>query len=102
MANGPTATRSEVTTQADAEFSVRLPSSATSGYLWQPEAIPDAVELLGGSVEQPAGPPRVGGPATHLFRFRAKQKGKFVIRFVLKRPWEREPIETHSVTLTAD
>jgi predicted secreted protein len=94
--------QSNVTVEADADFSVRLESSATAGYVWQYDALPGALEPLGDSIEQAPGPQRAGGPATHVFRFRPNQKGRFTIRFVLKRPWEAEPVRVHTVAVAVD
>ena len=41
-----------------------------------------------------------GAPGVHLYTIRANKPGTYTLRFALKRPWETEPIETRTVTLT--
>ena len=79
------------------EFSVRLESTPTTGYVWDVETLPESIELLGSEYEQPAGERPPGDPGTQAFRFRARNPGEHLIHFVLKRQWESKAINSHTV-----
>lgn len=86
--------------QVGAVFEVRLGSSAATGYRWELGAAPDGIELLGHDDTRAAGA-QIGDAGTQVFHLRAGGAGRFVLRFVLKRRWEAEPIETHEVEVRA-
>lgn len=62
--------------------------------------LPADVELLGSEYEPPAAGMPPGTPVVQVFRFQAATPGAHDITFVLKRAWEPNPIETHTVTAT--
>ena len=83
------------------EFSVRLESSPTTGYVWDVETLPESVELLGSEYEKSAGEHPPGDPGIQAFRFRAQKAGEHEIQFVLKRQWENNVIKSHTVKVEA-
>jgi predicted secreted protein len=80
-------------------FEVRLGSApGSSGYEWQPAALPEGIRLTG-SAFTPAGgaPGKPGDGGLQGFRLVAERPGRFTLRFVLKRRWESAPIETREI-----
>ena len=82
-----------------AEFSVSLASASGAGYVWTVDDIPAGLLLLGNTSAAPAAGAAPGAPMVQTFHWRAEAKGGFTLRFVLKRPWEREPVDTHTATV---
>ena len=78
------------------EFSVRLESTPTTGYMWNVNTLPEGIQLLGSEYEKPTGD-RPGDPGIQAFRFRALRAGEHLINFALKRPWEKNPIRSRTV-----
>lgn len=87
---------------AGKEFTVRLTSSPSTGYVWEVQALPEGVELLGSDYEKPSGDVRPGDPATRVFRLRALRAGKYSLTFQLKRKWEKQAIESKTVTANVE
>ena len=83
------------------EFTVRIKSTPTTGYVWEVQSLPKSVQLLGSDYEKPASRVQPGDPAIQVFRFRAQRAGEHTITFVLKRQWESKAIESHTVTVRA-
>jgi inhibitor of cysteine peptidase len=83
------------------EFSVRLESNPTTGYVWDVETLPEGVELLGSEYEKSAGDRPPGDPGSQAFRFRARNAGEHLIHFALKRQWESKAIKSHIVKVEA-
>lgn len=81
----------------DEEFAIPLQSSATAGYLWKIESLPEGVEHLGSENRNPAGEMKPGDPTTRVFRFRARKAGEYTLIFALARSWENTAIKTKSV-----
>jgi predicted secreted protein len=84
------------------EFTVRLKSTPTTGYVWEMHALPDGIQLLGSDYEKPERGIQPGDPAIQAFRFQALEAGEHVISFVLKRQWESDAIASHAVTVKAN
>jgi predicted secreted protein len=57
------------------DFEVHLASPASAGYVWEIAEVPEGLKAV--------------------------TAGSYVIHFKLKRPWEPEPVDTHSVTIHA-
>jgi predicted secreted protein len=103
MACQKTVASETINAKAGAEFTVRLASNASTGYVWEVQALPEGMELLGSAPEpKPAGEVRPGDPTPQVFRFRSQKPGKHDLNFVLKRKWEKEPIERKTVTVNSD
>jgi predicted secreted protein len=83
------------------EFTVRLTSTPTTGYVWEVQKLPESIQLLGSDYEKPPGDIQPGNPMTRVFRFQARKTGEYIITFVLKRQWESNAIESHTVTVQA-
>lgn len=71
------------------EFSVSLESYGAAGYVW--EAHYDrAVVSMTQKVHEPSTSGTIGNSGTEVFTFVPEQRGTTEIRFLLRRPWERE------------
>lgn len=86
---------------------VRLQGNVTTGYAWTCTANGAPVTEVVGEPEYVAGlAPRgkVGTGGTHVFRFRAAQKGQTELRFAYARSWEKDvpPVNTASVSVTVE
>lgn len=92
-------TTETIRTSSGEEFEVRLESTPTTGYAWEVAQLPENVELLGTEFEPSGGEPQAGAPGNQLFRFQARQAGQYQIDFVLKRQWELEGIQSHTVNV---
>jgi predicted secreted protein len=64
--------------------------------------LPEGVQLLGSDYEKPASGIQPGDPVIQVFRCRAQKAGEHIITFVLKRQWESNVIESHTVTVKAN
>lgn len=84
------------------EFSVRLESTPTTGYVWDVDTLPESIELLGSEYEKPAAGASPGDPVIQAFRFRARKAGEHLINIVLKRQWESNAIKSHTVKVEAN
>ena len=93
-----------------AVFTVTLQSAQGAGYVWQLQAHDGALRLLASGqqaqdtgvqgAQEPPGVARApGAPGAQFFRWCSLQPGRHFLSFVLKRPWEAQPIETHQVTV---
>lgn len=103
-------TNETIIVDSGVEFTVTLQSAQAAGYVWQLQAHDSALRLLAsgqqaqdtgtpgteGAASAPATP---GAPSAQFFRWCALQPGQHFLSFVLKRPWEAQPIETHQVTV---
>ena len=83
------------------EFMVRLKSTPTTGYVWEVQKLPEDVQFLGSDYENPGSNIQPGAPVTQVFRFQVRKAGEHTITFVLKRQWETNAIETHTVIVKA-
>ena len=81
------------------EFTVSLKSTPTTGYVWEAEKLPDSILFSGSDYKSTSKP---GAPVTQVFRFNVQKTGEHKITFVLKRQWENNAIESHTVTVNAD
>ncbi len=79
---------------------VTLEGNPTTGYSWE------AAEPLDEQVLQQAGEPEftqesdlIGAGGVQILRFEAVNAGKFTLKLVYHRPWEKdvEPLETYSI-----
>ena len=82
-----------------AEFTVRLVSATSAGYVWDVDGEPAGVKLLERRVGNAPGKDAPGDPIAQVFRWQALNIGHHVIRFVLKPRWETTPTSTHIVTV---
>jgi predicted secreted protein len=79
------------------DFTVRLKSTPTTGFIWTTHDTPMGLELLGSESEKLLGDAQAGDPVTQVFRFRALGIGDFSIHFHLKRLWENHVADTQIV-----
>lgn len=86
--------------QSGQPFDIDLEALPGAGYMWGLALIPDGIELL--SHEVVAVSPEVGGPSTQRFRLKATQPGRYPLVFDLKRSWEKDPVKTTTITVTAE
>jgi predicted secreted protein len=78
------------------DFGVELKSNPTTGYRWELAEVPPGLELLDAGFA-PAERGGLGSGGTQRFRLRASAPGQYVLSFRLKRSWESEAIDTHTV-----
>ena len=86
---------------AGQQFTVRLPSNATTGFRWV-VVDPGPVTQVGESVyKAPQGPGVVGAGGTETFTFKTGSVGSGELKLEYRRPWEKGvPAEkTWSVTV---
>jgi predicted secreted protein len=89
-----------VSVAVEQEFEIRLPGSPATGYVWEPDSLPEGIELSGSDSVAPGPSSRPGDTGTQVFRFRSREPGESTIGFVLKRPWESEVADRHEVVVT--
>src|SRR5256885_15854345 len=77
-------------------FQIELGSAPGSGCLWQLEALPPGMQLVGSDVP-PAAQAAIGSGGTQAFHLRTERSGRFELRFVLKRGWEQVPVQTEVI-----
>ena len=82
------------------EFEIRLQGNPSAGYVWEPDSLPEGIELTGSESVSPGPESRPGDPGTQVFRFRSREPGEKSVGFVLGRPWESEVVDRHQVTVT--
>ena len=84
------------------EFTVRLKTTPTTGYVWEVHTLPEGIQLLGSNYEKSASGIQPGDPSIHVFQFRILKAGEHIFNLVLKRQWESNAIESHTVTVNAN
>jgi inhibitor of cysteine peptidase len=79
------------------EIEVKLPETATTGFVWQVESEEGALRQIG---DQRVGStvPR-GAPGVRVLAFEALRPGEALLRIVKRRPWEREAADEFTLTL---
>ncbi|MGV8805362.1 MAG: protease inhibitor I42 family protein [Polaromonas sp.] len=83
-------------------FKVALEASPGTGYVWDLQALPEGVTLVGSSQEAPASGLVPGGSILQVFHFKALVRGEHALGFVRKRAWESEAVESRTVTVKVD
>ena len=96
----PLAETTAVTATPGTEIELQLAAAPTTGYAWEPRIIPAGLVIAGRS-HTPADPSTIGGTGTDTFRVRVTAAGSYDLVFVLKRPWEAQPVRTHTFHITA-
>lgn len=76
---------------------VRLPETATTGYVWQPEVDEEALQIV--SDERDTAERPRGAPGVRVIRFKALEPQATAVRVVKRRPWETEAKDTFTLTL---
>jgi predicted secreted protein len=78
-------------------FKVELGSApGSTGYEWQPDALPEGMKVAGSTFSLPASA-AVGDGGAQAFLLVTERTGRFRLRFVLKRRWESEPIQVREI-----
>jgi predicted secreted protein len=83
------------------DFEIRLGSTPSSGYVWSVQMHSGELRPLENKVEQ-ARERQAGNPVTQVFRFHAPAKGNYMVRFVLKRAWESQPLEAQEYNIEVE
>jgi predicted secreted protein len=87
----------QLTVAPGVPFKVALGSApGSTGYEWQPDALPEGVKLTGSAFSLPASA-ATGDGGVQAFHLVAERAGRFRLRFVLKRRWESAPIQTREI-----
>lgn len=94
-------TRDIIEVVVGARFTVQLGSTPTTGYVWEVDALPKGVELLGSDFAALPGEVRPGDSTTQVFQLRAVERGEHAVTFALGRGWQRTAIETRTVKVIA-
>ena len=82
------------------EVLIRLPETPTSGYRWQPTAVPDGVTVVDSHFDaSPATAPVAGASGHRVFRLEIPVAGTYDLQFAMKRTWESQPAEVRTVRL---
>jgi predicted secreted protein len=81
---------------------VLLPETPTSGYRWDLHDVPAGVRLLDKSFQHPRATLVAGAQGTRRFVLDIPRTGAYELVFDLARPWEPEPIEVRTVTITVE
>jgi predicted secreted protein len=79
------------------EFEIVLKAFPTAGYMWVITDMSPEISLIDRKVLFPRA---VGGSSDIQFKFRTEKLGKYSITFVLRRLWEKEPVETKEYMVT--
>ena len=90
----------KVRAKAGESVEIELHGAGTTGYLWLCEADDRTVDVLDRIVD--ADTQSFGGKGRETFVLRPQRKGVTSLRFVLKRPWENEPLEVEEVELEVE
>ena len=83
------------------EFSIKLESTPSTGYIWEISELPGGIKLLGSFVENDGGISQAGGITMQEFRFCTVMPGEFTLFIVLKRPWESNASQTKTYIVKA-
>ena len=79
---------------------VVLPETPSTGYRWALEGEVEGAQVVGDRFEDhPTAGPTAGAGGARTFSLHVS--GTVEIPFVLKRPWDSEPLERRTVTVTA-
>ncbi len=91
-----------VTARVGEEVTIRLPAAPAAGYGWEIDPPPAAVTLVRSGADAAPGTQPPGGPAEQVFVFRASARGKHVLTFRYKRPWESAVLRSTAITLLVE
>jgi predicted secreted protein len=89
-----------LTVETGAPFDIELRSSPSTGYVWELQALPEGVSLLGSDYVE-ASPGTIGGSGVQIFHLKTQHPGRFNLVFVHKRRWETEAIETKLIEVVS-
>ena len=84
------------------EMNVALEGNRTTGFSWSLDAVPSAALLQLGEpiyTATPASPRYTGAGGVETWRFRAIEAGSLRLRFVYRRPFEKEVAPARMVTI---
>ena len=76
---------------------VRLPETATTGYLWQPEVDEQTLQLVGDERSAPEQPR--GAPGVRVISFKVLEPQATELRVVKRRPWDSEAKDAFTLTV---
>ena len=87
-------------------FTIDIKGNATTGFVWnqvEDEESSKLLECIGKSYETVKAKRNLcGAPGVFYFQYRAKAKGKCLLRFEYSRPWEKDapPANTKEIVIT--
>ncbi|HKU11437.1 MAG TPA: protease inhibitor I42 family protein [Sinomonas sp.] len=87
--------RENLEVEAGAEFEVRLPRASGTGYRWEISSLPGGMNAEAAGTEATPGTPKPGAPVVQRFIVRATTSG--TITFRLRRSWEEQAAQTHTI-----
>ncbi len=76
-------------------ITVEVPGTNTTGYLWQLQTNPDAVQVVGHEVVPDE--EHFGGAGVERFVIESIKEGNATLHLELKAPWESDPAETYDL-----
>ena len=79
---------------------INLRGAGATGHLWRLEADASEVDLVDRSVV--AETMSFGGQGTETFIVRPRKPGHTRVKFVLQRPWEKQPVEIEEIELEVE
>ena len=78
---------------------ISLEGNPSTGYTWEVAAVDESILRQVGEVEFEPESDLVGAPGEMILRFQAVEPGRTQLALVYWRPWEKEPLETYSITV---
>ena len=99
------AASSEIELHVGAEYPLVLGSSGSTGYVWEAEVLgsPDVILIREDLAEMPPENGRLQNfSVNHSYVIEARKPGKSEVRFVFRRPWEKDmpPLQVKSVRVS--
>ena len=90
---------SRVLASAAGAAHIVLPESPTTGYRWELEHADGPVHVVTSTFDQASSNEMAGGGGVRRFHLAVEGPQLVDVAFVLRRPWEPEPIERRIVTI---
>jgi predicted secreted protein len=87
-----------MTVALGSSFEVELGSGASTGYMWELLEPHEHFRLISSRFRESAGA-TVGDSGSQVFELQAQEKGNLQLRFVRKRRWEQQAIDSQLIEL---
>lgn len=85
--------------QAGKKFTIDLEAIPGAGFMWEIIEPPEQIEVVRQAVVSTS--KEIGGSSTQRFSLVARQPGNYLLRFGLKRRWEKSPARTAEFSIQA-